>query len=141
MSLNVELLEQTFQTIVPVADNFATSFYATLFADAPAAQPLFAHSDMEQQKKKLIAALVYVIENIRNPEALSETLKGLGARHFNYGALTAHYPIVGSALLQTLETYLGEQWTPATQQTWTDAYTAIADMMLAGAQEVEAAKA
>lgn len=135
MSLDVELLEQTFQSVAPQADAFATSFYNTLFSDAPAAQPLFANSDMEQQKKKLVAALVYVIENLRNPEAMAAALKGLGGRHVGYGALAAHYPVVGGALLKTLETYLGDQWTPAAQQAWTDAYGAITEIMLTGAQE------
>jgi hemoglobin-like flavoprotein len=137
MSLNVELLEQTFQSVAPQADAFAASFYSTLFDDAPAAQPLFVHTDMNKQKKMLVSALAYVVENLRNPEALSETLQGLGARHVGYGALTPHYPIVGAALLKTLETYLGEAWTPAAQQAWTDAYGAVTDMMLAGAQAAE----
>lgn len=138
MSLNVELLEQTFQAVAPQADDLVDRFYTTLFTDAPAAQPLFVHSDMAKQKKMLISALVYVIENLRNPEALTTALQGLGARHAGYGALAEHYPIVGSALLKTLASYLGEQWTPAAEQAWTDAYGTITSLMLAGAEAANA---
>ncbi|MGA0200016.1 MAG: globin domain-containing protein, partial [Prochlorotrichaceae cyanobacterium] len=99
MSLQVELLEQSFNQVKPKAGEFAASFYETLFTDAPAAKPLFAHSNMDEQQTKLLKSLVFVVENLRNPDALSGALEGLGARHVKYGALPEHYPLVGAALL------------------------------------------
>jgi hemoglobin-like flavoprotein len=133
MSLNVELLEQSFEQIKPCASEFASSFYTTLFADYPAAKPLFANTDMATQKKKLINALVLVIQNLRNPDVLTSALKGLGANHVKYGALPEHYPLVGMALLKTFESYLGKDWTPDVKQAWVDAYGAITTLMLEGA--------
>lgn len=133
MSLNVELLEQSFELVKPKADEFVGSFYNNLFTDYPAAKPLFEHSDMAKQQQMLKGALVMVIENLKKPEALSNALKGLGARHVKYGALPEHYPLVGNSLLKTLEQYAGEAWTSELKEAWADAYGAITELMLEGA--------
>ncbi|WP_017327717.1 globin family protein [Synechococcus sp. PCC 7336] len=133
MALNVELLESSFAKIKPSGPQFAASFYTNLFESAPAAKPLFAHVDPESQQKKLLASLVLVVENLRNGDVLGSTLRGLGARHVQYGALPEHYPLVGAALLQTFEQYLGDDWKPAVKQAWVDAYGAITELMLDGA--------
>ncbi|MBC6478965.1 MAG: flavohemoprotein [Hormoscilla sp. GM7CHS1pb] len=139
MSLNVELLEQSFDLIKPRADEFSTSFYNNLFTDNPEAKPLFANTDMETQKKKLMDSLVLVVDNLHQPDVLTKTLKELGARHVEYGTLSEHYPLVGGAILKTFESYLGSDWTPEVKQAWVDAYGAITELMLAGAEEAKSA--
>lgn len=133
MSLNVELLEQSFELVKPKADGFVSSFYNNLFVDYPAAKPLFEHSNMAKQQQMLKGALVMVIENLRKPEVLSEALKGLGARHVKYGALPEHYPLVGNSLLKTLEQYAGSAWTAELKEAWAGAYGVITELMLEGA--------
>jgi len=135
--LQVELLESSFELVKPKANEFVTSFYDNLFTDYPAAKPLFAHSNMNDQGKKLLTSLVFVVENLKNPGALTGALKGLGARHVKYGALPEHYPLVGGTLLKTFEQYLGDAWTPATKQAWVDAYGVITEVMLEGADYSE----
>ena len=141
MSLQVEVLEKSFDAVKPVAEEFVASFYDNLFTANPEAKPLFETTDMEAQKKKLLDSLVLVVENLRKPDALSGALRGLGARHVKYGALPAHYPLVGGALLTTFEQYLKDKWTPEVKQAWVDAYGAISEIMLDGADysEVEIA--
>jgi hemoglobin-like flavoprotein len=133
MSLNVELLEQSFELVKPKADEFVSSFYDNLFTDYPAAKPLFEHSNMAKQQQMLKGALVMVIENLRSPETLSDALKGLGTRHVKYGALPEHYPLVGNSLLKTLEQYAGDAWTAELKEAWAGAYGAITELMLEGA--------
>ena len=138
MSLQVELLEQSFEKIKPQANEFVVSFYHNLFTDYPAAKPLFAHTDMEKQGQKLLQSLVFVIENLRKPNELTNALEGLGARHVKYGALPEHYPLVGASLLKTFEVALGADWTPTIKQAWVDAYGAITEIMLQGAEYSQA---
>lgn len=133
MSLNVELLEQSFELVKPKADEFVGSFYNNLFTDYPAAKPLFEHSDMAKQQQMLKGALVMVVENLRKPDVLSGALKGLGARHVKYGALPEHYPLVGNSLLKTLAQYAGSAWTVELKEAWAGAYGAITELMLEGA--------
>jgi hemoglobin-like flavoprotein len=133
MSLNVELLEQSFDKIKPRADEFAASFYEKLFTTHPELKPLFAKTDMAKQQKKLISALVLVVENLRSPEALGPVLNALGGRHIGYGVIPKYYRPVGEALLSAFEQYLQQDWTIEVKQAWIDAYGAITALMLKGA--------
>lgn len=139
MSLQVELLEQSFEKVVPKKDEFVASFYDNLFTDYPAAKPLFSGTNMAAQQMKLLDSLILVVSNLRKPEVLTGSLKGLGARHVKYGALPEHYPLVGNSLLKTFEQYLGEAWTPETKQAWVDAYGVITELMLEGAEDADKA--
>ena len=135
--LQVELLESSFEKVKPRANEFADSFYAHLFTDYPAAKPLFVHTDVKEQSKKLLASLVFVVENLKNPGALTEALQGLGARHVKYGALPEHYPLVGNTLLKTFAEYLGDDWTEEVKEAWVGAYGVITEVMLDGADYSE----
>lgn len=133
MGLNVELLEQSFALVAPKADDLVATFYDNLFADYPDSRALFEHTDMPKQKQMLKGGLVMVVENLRKPDVLSNALKGLGARHVKYGALPAHYPLVGNSLIKTLAQYAGEAWTTEVKEAWIGAYGAITELMLEGA--------
>ena len=134
MSLNVDLLERSFALVKGNGEEFSSQFYATLFQDHPAVQPLFANTHLKTQGDKLFASLVLVVDNLRNPEALENALKGLGTRHVKYGALPQHYPLVGASLLKTFAASLAPtDWTPEVQQAWVDAYGAVTQLMLEGA--------
>jgi nitric oxide dioxygenase len=130
MTIDIERLEATLELIKPRANEFLESFYHNLFTDYPATQALFQRSDMKKQKIMLLNALSFTVTNLRTPEKLEQTLKGLGNRHVQYGALSQHYDLFGKSLLKTLEQYLGKDWTPETQVAWLAAYQAIADQML-----------
>jgi hemoglobin-like flavoprotein len=137
MSLNVEVLEKSFERVKPQANDFAFSFYQNLLTDYPQLRPLFAKTNMEEQQQKLMMSLVLVIENLRNPNYLKIILKNLGERHVSYGAIEQHYPMVGAALLKTFESYLGADWTLEVKQAWIDAYGVLVDLMLEGAKNPE----
>lgn len=134
MSLNVELLENTFNLVEPRGKELAATFYEILFNDFPETREFFVNTDMEKQQDKLLKSLMYVVANLRYPEILISTLRDLGEKHASYGTLAEHYPIVGEALLKTLETYLGDNWTPEVEQAWAEAYDEITRLMLEGAQ-------
>lgn len=137
MSLNADLLEQSFDKIKPQSEQFAASFYNNLFENSPEAKPLFANTDMAKQQQMLVAALALVVDNLRKPDVLNKAVKNLGARHVKYGTKTEHYPLVGAALLKTFEQYLGDEWTPDIKKAWTEAYGVLSDLMLEGAASVE----
>jgi hemoglobin-like flavoprotein len=139
-SLNVALLQSSFLKIEPQAQEFSDTFYRILLNKYPRLRPLFSETDMEKQKVKLIESLKLVMVNVYNTEALTFILKNLGKRHVQYGAVLTDYPLIGDALLQSLDRHLGADWTPEVQETWTMAYQLIADTMAAGAREATAAQ-
>ena len=129
---DIKLLEASFALVQPQATEFASKFYKNLFTDYPQLQPLFAYTHIEVQEKKLITALVLVINNLRKLTYLKNILKELGTRHVRYGTIQQHYPMVGGTLLKTLESFLGKEWTPEVKRAWTHGYEAIANLMQEG---------
>lgn len=137
MALNVELLESSFKLVAPRGEELVARFYERLFEKYPAVKPLFKNASLTEQKKKLLASLVLVIQNLRHPDKLTSALHDLGARHVQYGTKPAHYDAVGENLLAVLEEFAGNAWTPELKQAWTDAYGAIKTIMLEGAKQAK----
>jgi hemoglobin-like flavoprotein len=133
MTLQIDLLESSFQALVPCGEAFVTAFYERLFTRFPHTRAFFASTDMKEQCKKLLGALTLVIQNLRKPEVLTSALTGLGQRHVSYGVRPEHYPIVGAVLLETFADVLGERWTPAYHEAWAEAYGVVCTIMLEGA--------
>ena len=133
MTLQIELLESSFQAIAPSGEAFVMAFYERLFTRFPQTRAFFASTDMKEQRKKLLGALALVIQNLRKPEVLASTLQGLGRRHVAYSVRPEHYPIVGAVLLETFADFLGECWTPTYHDAWAQAYEAVCSLMLEGA--------
>jgi hemoglobin-like flavoprotein len=133
MSLNIDLLESSFSQIEVQETKFMTDFYANLFADYPEVKPLFANTLMKKQAKQLFKSLVFVVENLRDPDVLTKSLKDLGTRHIQYGVQPEHYPMVGSTLLKTFSICLDNEWTPNIEQAWSEAYAVVTELMLSSA--------
>ncbi len=136
-SSSVKLLRDSFDALKPRADLLARTFYRILFERYPEVKPLFAHVDMNEQRKKLLQAISVVVANADKPDRLEEVATALGARHVGYGAKAEHYPAVGDALLAALATVAGPLWSKQLQKAWGDAYGAIAGFAIAGAESVE----
>ncbi|WP_076862579.1 globin family protein [Bradyrhizobium mercantei] len=126
--------------VAPISEQAAVIFYDRLFEVAPAVKAMFP-SDMAEQRKKLIATLAVVVNGLSNLSSVLPAASALAKRHVNYGAKPAHYPVVGGALLWTLEKGLGEAWTPDVAAAWTTAYGTLSGYMIAeaysGAQAAE----
>src|SRR5258708_2562370 len=63
--------------------------------------------DMIEQRRKLMAMLAGVVKGLANLEQVLPVASALAKRHVSYGAKAEHYPVVGAALLWTLEKGLG----------------------------------
>ncbi len=135
MALKVELLESSFKLVAPKGEALVARFYERLFQKYPAVKPLFSGVSMKAQKKKLLASLVLVIQNLRHGEKLREALLDLGRKHVGYGAEAPHYDAVAENLLAVLAEFAGKAWTPQLQEAWTEALGAIKTIMLEGASQ------
>lgn len=128
----VKLVQDSFAKVAPIADTAATLFYDRLFEMAPQVRALFPH-DLTEQKRKLMATLAVVVNGLNNLPTVLPAASALAKRHVVYGAEPSHYPVVGGALLWTLEKGLGPAWNPELATAWTAAYTTLADFMIAEA--------
>ena len=136
----IALVQISFSQVVPIADQAAMLFYDRLFEIAPQVKPMFRDADMAEQRRKLMATLGIVVAGLTRLETVLPAASALVKKHVSYGVKDEHYPIVGSALLWTLEKGLGEAWTPETADAWTTAYGTLSDYMISEAHTAQAAE-
>ena len=130
----VKLVQESFATIAPIADDAAVLFYGRLFEIDPSLQRMF-RGDMAEQRKKLMQMLTAAVKGLNRIDQLVPVVKDLGRRHAMYGVTDAHYDTVGSALLWTLEKGLGGAFTPEVKEAWVAVYTLLATTMKDAARE------
>ena len=80
-----------------------------------------------------MAMLAAVVNGLANLQSILPAASALAKRHVAYGARAEHYPVVGAALLWTLEKGLGDAWTPELAGAWTAAYETLSRFMIAEA--------
>jgi hemoglobin-like flavoprotein len=136
MTLDVDMLEASFDLIAPRGRELVDRFYVRLFETAPTTRRIFAHVNMKTQKDSLLATLIAVRQSVRNIGSMASDLEQLGARHVGYGATPEHYPIVASVLVDTMAEIGGAQWQPAYSAAWSEALHMLAEVMLRGAARV-----
>ena len=125
----IKLVQDSFSKVAPISEQAAVIFYDRLFEVAPGVRAMFP-DDMTEQRKKLMATLAVVVGGLTNLEAVLPAASALAKRHVNYGAKPEHYPVVGGALLWTLEKGLGDAWTPELAEAWTAAYGTLSGYMI-----------
>jgi len=128
----VKLVQDSFAKIAPISETAAVLFYDRLFEVAPAVKSMFP-PDMTEQRRKLMATLAVVVNGLSNLESILPAASALAVRHISYGARAEHYPVVGAALLWTLEKGLGDAWTPDVAAAWTTAYGTLSGYMISEA--------
>jgi hemoglobin-like flavoprotein len=64
--------------------------------------------------------LKLLIADLSNADTAVAALKATATRHGKYGVVEAHFPVVGAALLTSLERCLGPAFTPATKEAWAE---------------------
>ena len=128
----VKLVQQSFAKVVPIADQAAVMFYNRLFEVAPHVKAMFP-ADLTEQRRKLMATLSVVVNGLSNLETILPAASALATRHVSYGAKAEHYPVVGGALLWTLEKGLGDGWTTEVADAWTAAYGTLSGFMISEA--------
>jgi hemoglobin-like flavoprotein len=128
----VQLVQQSFAKVAPISETAAVLFYDRLFEVAPKVRAMFP-TDLTEQRRKLMATLAVVVGGLGNLESVLPAASALAKRHVSYGAKAEHYPVVGAALLWTLEKGLGDGWTPDVAEAWTAAYGTLSGFMISEA--------
>jgi len=131
-STQVKLVQESFAKVVPISEAAAVIFYDRLFEVAPSVRAMFPE-DMSGQRKKLMMMLAAVVGGLNNLDSILPAASALAKRHVGYGAKPEHYPVVGGALLYTLEKGLGSAWTPELAEAWAAAYGTLSGYMISEA--------
>ena len=136
--INVALVQQTWEQVLPIADDAAQLFYNRLFELDPSLRPMFSYTDMAEQRKKLMQMITVAVRGLGRLDELIPAVRALGKRHVGYGVQAHHYDTVGAALLWTLEQGLGAAFTEEARESWTVTYFTLADVMRTASYSVPA---
>jgi hemoglobin-like flavoprotein len=128
----VKLIQDSFAKVAPISEQAAVLFYDRLFEIASQVKAMFP-DDMTEQRRKLMMMLAAVVNGLGNLESILPAASALAKRHVGYGAKAEHYPVVGAALLWTLEQGLGDGWTPERAEAWNTAYGTLSGYMISEA--------
>ena len=129
--MDIPAMRANFAKAAATGDEAPLYFYSHLFLSHPETRQMFPVS-MAHQRDRLFSALGEVVARVDDLDSLVPILEQLGRDHRKFGTLAAHYPAVGASLLATLE-HFDDQWSPELAKDWTEAYTLVADVMIAAA--------
>ena len=124
----VGLVQSTWAKVVPIKETAAELFYGRLFELDPSLRALF-NGDLKDQGRKLMTMINVAVGSLDKLDTIVPAVKDLGRRHAGYGVQAAHYGTVAAALLWTLEKGLGDSFTPAVKEAWTETYMVLATTM------------
>jgi hemoglobin-like flavoprotein len=127
-AIQIQLVQDSFKSVAPIADEAAALFYSRLFELDPQLRHLFK-GDAKEQGRKLMTMIGAAVRGLNNLAALVPAVESLGRRHVGYGVRPSHYETVGAALLWTLRQGLGAGFTPQVEAAWTQIYTLLANTM------------
>jgi len=130
--VDVNRLKGSWNEVAALGDQVPLFFYSTLFLNTPEARTLFPVT-MAGQRDKLVNALGRIVSNVDRLDDLVPFIQQLGREHRKFQAVAEHYPLVGAALLATLEYFLGPRWTPELAADWTAAYNLVSKVMIEAA--------
>lgn len=133
----IKLVQSSWEIVKPISVQAADLFYNKLFELDPSLKPMFK-APQEEQGKKLMVMLNTAVNALTNLEAIVPAVQNLGRGHVAYGVEDEHYDTVGEALIWTLATGLGEQFTDDVKDAWLATYTLVATTMKDAAKEVAA---
>lgn len=136
---DIDLVEESFSLLAGDGEQIVKDFYQHLFSHYPELSALFDGVSTAGQQKKLLAALLLLVRNLRNPDVLHEYLQGLGTRHQNYGVAAEDYHKVADSLIAVLKKRAGSHWTDAVARAWTNTLSAVTQHMLSGYDSAEEA--
>lgn len=135
MNLNAALIRSTFGAAAENEPQLVRNFYQLLFTRYPQVKPMFSRNAPDKQAQMLQEALVAVVDHLDDATWLADTLRAMGRKHLDYGVEPHMYDWVGECLLAALADAAGEAWNDDAAAAWTEAYQALAGLMLNGAQE------
>ncbi len=125
-------IRRSWAKAVAAGDLVGRLFYSNLFEIAPATRPMFPEV-IEDQAKKLLQTLNWIIDHLDDMETLVPAAESLAIRHIRYDVKAEHYPAVGEALIATLRQGLGPAFTSEDEAAWLRVYAQLSQVMTTAA--------
>lgn len=133
--LQIDLVQKSWNKIVPMKASIAAAFYAKLFELDPALQSLFKENLVEQGEKLMQMANT-VVGELSEWDDLVPFIQVIGVKLAKYGIEEKDYETVGKALIGTLTKILGADFTEDVKAAWIAVYAILASTMKQAATEL-----
>lgn len=105
------------------------AFYDRLFEIAPNTKHYFP-DDITKQSEKLAYTVGFVVSNLERFDEIKGSIEDLGRFHNKLKIQPEHYMAVKTALIDTIESVMGDKYSKETGDAWDVALTAIATIMI-----------
>ncbi|XP_069118623.1 neuroglobin-like [Argopecten irradians] len=125
--------------------DIGTPMFVKLFTDYPDVKTIFSFMKegggsieseaVREHVEGVMGVVGTAVEAIDNLEGLVPTVRSLGAKHYTYGAQTAHLGPVGECLLHAMEKQLKDNFDSATKTAWIKLYGVISVAFQEGLEE------
>ncbi|EIC22534.1 globin domain-containing protein [Thiorhodovibrio frisius] len=129
---DIALVRTSWAQLQPQAEQVGAALYQRMFNDHPELRRLFK-GEMDEQAHKLMRMVNRTVDTLDDLTSLNRVIIMMGARHSGYGVEDEDYPKMRNALVATLDTHLGSEFTPETRSAWISVYGELAELMMEGA--------
>jgi nitric oxide dioxygenase len=135
---HAQLIRDGWAQLTPRADEVGRAFYSRLFALAPETREMFANVDLAAQRRKFLDMLAILVRLADDPADIITETVSLAQQHAQYGVNEHHLAAGRQALIETIESSLGERFTPEAHRAWAHFYDLATAVMRRARQRADA---
>ncbi len=131
----IDLVQASWEKILPFRDDAAALFYERLFELDPAMRRFF-NDDMYEHGRRMMYQLGAAIGSLGRLQKVIPMLQELGIRQIQQSVQHGDYTTARNALLWTLEQGLAEEFTVDVRTAWNETYSLLTGVMQHAAADV-----
>jgi hemoglobin-like flavoprotein len=124
----IQLVRSSFQKLAVIPERAGEIFYQRLFELDPNARQLF-WGNLQHQGTALFLMLDMIVKSLDIQDKIVPIIFDLGKRHAMYGVRDRHYEPFEQALIDTLSSISGDDFTQDEREAWGAAFAFLADIM------------
>jgi hemoglobin-like flavoprotein len=124
----IQLVRSSFQKLAVIPEKAGEIFYQRLFELDPNARQLF-WGNLQHQGTALFLMLELIVKSLDIQDKIVPIIFDLGKRHAMYGVRDRHYQPFEQALIDTLSSICGDDFTQDERNAWRAAFAFFADIM------------
>ena len=129
-------IQESIERIVEAKDRLGLMFYEHFLRHYPQVQQYFQTVELQRQSNLLISALMIAERHATHPSRTTEMyLRHLGTRHHDSKISRNVYGVWIQAMLETMQEFHGQDWTPELENQWRQALEGAVQLMLLGYEE------
>ena len=129
-------IRDSMQQILQAKDELGVMFYDHFLTHYPEVQQHFQEVDLKRQGILLVTALMVLERHFSHPTPATELyLQFLGMRHHDVHVSKDMYGLWVKAMLETMQKFHGQNWTPSLDNQWRQAFEGAIEIMLRGYEE------